>query len=220
MAAGDISDALIADLELRLEDAASSTFTDTIKFKALEVAQLQLAYMLDNAYLTEFETVHTNLTVASSYVAFSSLTYSVLKGNAGIIRAALQLGGSGSYYWCTRLDIDRLKRLENTYMDGSDTNLLFWTFQQRVYFDATTPNNDKAKILYLAVPTAISTSVDPVMNSSLHPLLVIMAEAYCWALDGKLDRRKAALDMAFAEIKSLNERVVPAEGIGTRGRLN
>jgi len=220
MAAGDISDALVADLELRLEDAASSTFTDAIKFKALEVAQIQLAHMLDNSYLTELETLEQTLTVSSSYVAFSGLANTVFRGHEGIIRAALQFGGAGSYYWCTRLDIDRLKRLENTYMDGSDTNPLFWTFQQRVYFDATTPNNDKAKILYLKYPTAITTSVDPTLNSSLHPLMVIMAEAYCWALDGKLDRRKAALDIAFTEIKNLNERVTPAEGIGTRGRLN
>jgi hypothetical protein len=46
---------------------------------------------------------------------------------------------------------------------------------------------------------------------------VTFAEAECWAMNRNLDRRNAALETAFSEIKMLNARYEgeKAEGIGT-----
>jgi len=46
----------------------------------------------------------------------------------------------------------------------------------------------------------------------------MLAEALCWGVDGKLDRKQAALDIAMAEIEILNARYTAAENIGTSGR--
>jgi len=64
----------------------------------------------------------------------------------------------------------------------------------------------------------MTTGVDPILNSSLHPLIVSLSESICWAMDAKLERRNAALTASFNEIKMLNEKYTPAEGIGTKGR--
>ena len=53
------------------------------------------------------------------------------------------------------------------------------------------------------------------LNSGLHEIVLRMAEAECWAMDRKLDRRVAALNVAYNEIQVLNSRYGPAEGIGT-----
>lgn len=53
------------------------------------------------------------------------------------------------------------------------------------------------------------------LNESLHDLIVDLAEAECWTMDEKLDRREAAFNKAFTEIKVLNERYEEPEGIGT-----
>lgn len=55
------------------------------------------------------------------------------------------------------------------------------------------------------------------LNPSLHDLVVTFAEAECWTMSANLTRRQAALDNAFNEIKILNDRYTPAEGIGTDG---
>ena len=56
------------------------------------------------------------------------------------------------------------------------------------------------------------------LNSSLHEIIVTLAESECWSMDNKIERRKSALDSAFNEINILNERYTKAEGLGTRGR--
>jgi hypothetical protein len=55
------------------------------------------------------------------------------------------------------------------------------------------------------------------LNESLHELVVTLAEAECWAMNRNLDRRNAALETAFGEIKMLNARYESEkpEGIGT-----
>jgi len=53
------------------------------------------------------------------------------------------------------------------------------------------------------------------LNPCLHDVVLLMAEAECWAMDRQLTRRNAALEAAFNEIQVLNSRYGPAEGIGT-----
>lgn len=52
------------------------------------------------------------------------------------------------------------------------------------------------------------------LNPALHEIVISLAEAICWTMDGKADRRQAALDMATMEIEMLNAMVEMAEGIG------
>jgi len=58
------------------------------------------------------------------------------------------------------------------------------------------------------------------LNESLHELIVTFAEAECWKMTGKLDRSKAALEMALLDVKTLNDRfkVEAGMGIGSKNR--
>lgn len=54
------------------------------------------------------------------------------------------------------------------------------------------------------------------LNPSLYELLVTLAEAECWTMDGQLDRYIAAKDIADMGIAVLNERYTRIAGIGTK----
>lgn len=213
---------MLAELGYRLEDAGAVNFTTAFKLKALDRAQLQLANMLHNAYLTELEVLEDALDwsgIASTGYAVTSLTYDpVLRGKQGILKVAVGWGAPATTYtWASQIDLQKIKRTENTFLVGSDANPLWYAFKSYIFVSVTTYTLLKGKVLYQQFPTAITTTaVDPTLNVSLHPLIVSLAEGTCWAMDGKLDRRNAVMKDAFDGIKALNEKYTPAEGVGTQ----
>jgi len=78
-------------------------------------------------------------------------------------------------------------------------------------------NGEKFLILTHDFDTLNLESVACQLNEALHELVVTFAEAECWAMARELDRRNAALENGYNEIKVLNERAIVerAEGIGT-----
>jgi len=217
--AGEITVLLEAELGLRLEDPGENVFTEAFKLVALNKAQKQAAQMLHTGYLTELENSESALDVSGGSYAITSLNSSdgVFKGAEGVLRVSVDPGTAGTYYFATKVDIKDIKRTENTYLAGSDTNILWYIFSSSVYILCTTYTATVATIYYLKKPTSMTTAVDPILNRALHPLICTLAEAICWAMDGKLDRRQAAYDIALAEIEILNARYKPAEGVG-KGR--
>ena len=218
--AGEITVLLEAELGLRLEDPGENVFTEAFKLVALNKAQKQLAQMLHTGYLTELESSTAALDVSGGSYAITSLNTSdgVFKGAEGVLKVSIDPDGSGTYYFATKVDIKNIKSTENTYLAGSDTNPLWYIFASSVYILITaTYTGALATIYYLKKPTTMTTSVDPVLNRALHPLICTLAEAICWAMDGKLDRRQAAYDIALTEIEILNARYKPPEGSG-KGR--
>jgi len=217
MAAGDITDQLSSELSLRLEDADEVKFTSVFKLEALNKAQIQLAQLLHNAYLTELEEVATDVDISSGEYALSSLNSGngVLRGAEGILKCSVDVGAGGIDKWGIRIDIKDVKRTENTYLAGTDSNILFYVFDAKIIFLITTYTATTATIYFLKMPAVMTTDVDPELNVSLHPLIVDLAEALCWSIDSKLDRRTAILNSALQEIAVLNEKYAPSEGIGT-----
>ena len=221
--AGEITVLLIDELGLRLEDAGAVNFTDIFKLEALNKAQYQLANMLHNSYLTELETLESALDwsgITATGYTFASLTYDpVFRGGQGIIKVGVGWGAPAtSYIWATRIDLQKIKRVENTYLVGSDANPLYYVFKAFIFVSVTTYTLLKGKVLYHQFPTTMTTGADPSLNSSFHSLIVSLAEGMCWAMDNKLERRNAVLKAAFDEIKILNEKVTPTPGVGTQGR--
>lgn len=288
-------------LALRLEDANKGDFTDILKLKALNNAQVKAANSLHNNYLTELAVVDTNKTVTTGVLAISSvLSHKVLRGGMGI-RAVKVYGG----LFCTMIDVLDVKKTENTFLSGNSNNPLAYVFQNRIYVlptsvtavdvyyyrmpapmyfpftmaAAVTPKktgfigaseldainttddywnnavvystgqksyhvvtdydhtgNADGERLFTVSPASAENfgtdtfyflthgfdalSLDGVtcqLNESLHDLVVTLAEAECWAMMRQLDRRNAALETAYSEIKMLNERyeTEKAAGIGT-----
>lgn len=54
------------------------------------------------------------------------------------------------------------------------------------------------------------------LNSSLHPLVLLQAEAELWARDKQPERKKQALEAVRNEVAVLNARYEPSAGIGRR----
>ena len=133
-------------LGLRLEDAGNVRFSNSFKRSILELSQIKLSNMLDIGYLTELEYLDASKTATAKVLAFSSLTYPVLKGKEGILKVKI----SGGKY-CTQIDINDLKQTENSYLEGTDDNPLFYVFKNTIYILCTT-TNPVIDVYYLRLP--------------------------------------------------------------------
>jgi len=121
-------------LALRLEDASKKNFSDWFKLEALNSAQLRLANLLNHAYLTELEVLQSNLAVSSGATATLdstnlTSTYSVLNGGQGI----LKVQDYNTNIYLTRVELDDLKRNENSLIVGTVQNPLYFVFQNKIY---------------------------------------------------------------------------------------
>jgi len=123
-------------LALRLEDPAKGKFTDIFKQKALGNAQVKLASLLHNDYLTELQSIKTSVTAGSGVTALLNtalLDYEVLRGAEGIIN--VKDATSGTY--CTQITLDEAKKLENSFLSGSVYNPIYWVYQNKIYVRPT-----------------------------------------------------------------------------------
>lgn len=143
---------MIAQLSLRLEDAASVRFPDSIRLDTLNNAQKKLANILHPAYLTELQTLEASFTVTTGVTAELTSTnltgsYSVLGGAEGV----LQVRDSSTGTVATRLELSDVKKNENSYLAGSVANPLYYIFDNKIYVFPTT-GISAVDLYYLRVP--------------------------------------------------------------------
>jgi len=220
MAAGDITQDLMDELGLRLEDADSVKFTPDAKLEALNKSQLRLCQLLHDGYLTELEKVDSDVDASTQGIINLATLNSgngVLRGAEGIIRVQVNISGS-LLKWATEIDLRDIKKTQNSFLAGSDTNPLYYLFQKQITILITTYTSTTANVFYLQIPPLMTTSVDPLINPSLRHLMLDLAESDCWKMDNKHERAAVARNSAFEEIKVLNERYTIPEGIGTNNR--
>ena len=210
---------MLSTLGLRLEDPQESSFTQTAKLDALNIAQRSVVNLVHNSYLVELQAI-----VANKAMVAYSVTYAVLTADGsggqpirnGIV--AVKLNGGK---WATMIEPGDQKRLENTYLAGSTTNPVAYVFGEKVYVDGAATGTTAIDIWYLRQPVAIAASgTECELNIALHEIVVDLAESQLWKMDAKVDRAGAAFGNAKAQIDALNARY-PAEapsGIGTKGR--
>lgn len=140
-------DDMLDILGLRMEDAEEQRFTGRFKWRALNNGQYFIANVLNNHYLTQLEVLDSNETVSSDKVAFSGLTYDVLRGSEGIINVK---NHSGKY--CTIIPSWQLKRTQNGKIAGSTRNPLVWLFDEAVRCLQTLTALD---VYYLKTPSPL-----------------------------------------------------------------
>jgi hypothetical protein len=211
---------MLATLGLRLEDPEESSFTQTAKLDALNIAQRTVVNLVDNAYLGELQVI-----VANQAMVGHGITYTVLAAHSdggqpirnGIIAVKIYNGK-----WCTMIEPGDQKRLENTYLSTSTTNPVAYVFGEKVYVDGTAASTTAIDVWYLRQPVAIAAdAVECEMNIALHEVVIDLAESQLWKMDAKMDRAAAAYSNGTAQITALNARY-PAEapsGIGTKNRV-
>jgi len=142
---------MLNQLGLRLEDADKVKFTDALKLEILNNAQVKVANLLNNAYLTELQVIKESITATSgkAEMTIANFDYGVLRGAQGILRIRINSG-----LYCNLLDIDDLKRMENPVLAGTLQNPLAWVFQNHIYV-SNGETNPVIDIYFLKVPTTL-----------------------------------------------------------------
>ena len=218
MAAGDITTSLLSELGIRLEDADKVKFTDALKLQALNNSQKIMANLLNSAYLTELENIDSAVDASTGSILLSALNggESILRGGEGIVK--IQVTISATDIWSTEIELSDIKRTENSFLSGTDTNPLHYIFSSTINFLVTTIAGMTADVYYLTEPTEITADIDPILNLSLHSILLDLAEAYCWSIDDKAARGENANSAGMLMIKNLNVVFQPAKGVGTNNQ--
>ncbi len=206
-------------LDLRVEDPQRSTFPTAVKLDALNMAQRKLVNMIDNAFLTELATTIRligNATYRHTFAAISA---------AGIIRngivAAVFWDQSRYNYFLTFTPYQDVKRFENAYLAGSQTNPTAYIYDEVVRLSGTWCVNAQDYVLYyfLHNPDDLDdTSTTCDLHPSIQGIVLDLAEAQLWRMDAKLGRAAAAEKAAMDMINWLNKRAIAErpKGVGTK----
>tara|TARA_R110002020_G_scaffold152356_10_gene330193 strand:- start:231 stop:890 length:660 start_codon:yes stop_codon:yes gene_type:complete len=203
-------------LGLRLEDPDKKAFSSSSRYKALNVAQLTICNLIDNALLTELEHSEDLTAGATGKILISSLTYIPIRN--GIY--AVENNSSSVSAFLNLIEFKDIKRLENSYLQASTNNPIGYIFANTIYIKPASA--DACTIYYLRKPVDISEGQDSELDESLHEVVVDLAEAQLWRMDGQYDRANASVTMAQGIITALNTRLglEKPQGVGTYGRIS
>lgn len=157
------------ELALRLEDPAKRYFTDTVRLRTLENAQIVVANLLNDYYLTELGVRDSNQTVTTGAVAFSALDNQILRADEGITRVQNYSG-----LQCTHLDLKHLKREENSYLDATTKNPMYYVFAQSIKLLPTTLT--AVDIDYLKMPSPLMFNFAGSMSAAPQTLTVTASQ--------------------------------------------
>lgn len=202
-------------LALRLEDPESKAFSDSSKFKALNVAQLTLVNLCDNSLLTELEVIESATLNANGEYALSGLTETPIRN--GIY--AVKNKDASVNLFLNLIEFKDVKRLENSYLEASSSNPVGYVFKNTLY--AKPESAHAIDIYFLAKPADIADAQDCSLDESLHEIVVDFAESQLWKMDGQYERANSAQTNGMNILTALNTRAVgeQPQGVGTYGRV-
>ena len=155
-------------LGYRLEDLQLADFTAAVRLEALNMAQMSLVRLLDNAYLTELQvkefakecTIDTGDDEAS--YAIASLANDVVRNAITHVRYT----GTGKF--ANMMEAIDIKRTENTLATGSNEAPRAYVYKNRIYVQCadTTPEID---IWYIKKPSDLvyTFTTDNVANGAV-----------------------------------------------------
>ena len=236
---------MLDTLALRLEDPTGTAFTAAAKLDALNIAQREVVNIIHNGYLTDLQvidahTIHTTnafqenkLTASTANVTFATAGIAPIRNGIIAIKVYNLADTSGSYTanslgFANMIEPRDIKRLENSYLAGTDTNPVAYVFQETIFVEIGTAVTSEGTgtthgidIWYLKQPTAIAANATECeLNIALHTLVVDLAEHQLWKMDNKADRGALAYNNAISQITALNERYATESpnGIGTTSR--
>ena len=166
---------MLSNLGLRLEDPAESVFTQAAKLDALNLAQKTVVNMVDNGYLQELETIANNKT-AGAGARWSTCTYAVAFGSDFPIRNGITgIFDETNDKWCTMIEPGDVKRLENSYLNGSTANPVAFSFDETIYVQPT--SCVVIDVWYLKSPTDLAADGNEcVLNPALQEIVLDFSE--------------------------------------------
>jgi hypothetical protein len=214
---------MLSTLGLRLEDPQESSFTQAAKIDALNIAQISVVNLVNNAYLVELQAIQTATAMTAGALAFANMTTAPIRNGVVAVK-------DSDGKWATLIEPSDLKRLENTYLAGSVANPVAYVFGEKIYVEGISAT-DNIVVWYIRAPLKFTsgnavTNVSQVLtaecelNPALHEIVVDLAESQLWKMDAKSDRATSAQSNAGTMIEALNARYQgeAPSGIGTKGR--
>lgn len=211
--AGEITDALVAELQVRMENPEGDKFTEAMCLDAMNHAQKKTAIMMHNDYLSELQVITSPGVATASIKAFPTGAGNLpLNGSEGI----LEVYDISETKFMKKTRLEDQKRHENTLLAGGTSNLIYYLWDRKIHITATAANENLEEY-FLKTPVEMTTDVDPVLGVRLHEIMLRFAEANLWTTDRQLNRRVSAYKDAIAQIKRMNKMAfdVEPEGVGT-----
>lgn len=136
-------------LDLRVEDPKKQALTNAGKVRALNNAQLRVAALMDEGYLTQLEYLDADKSPTTGVFALSGLTSTPLRGKDGIQRVKVKDGRE-----CTRIDMKDVGISRNQFMHGySVEDPVYYLHENKIYLLPTSIS--AIDIYYLKIPTAM-----------------------------------------------------------------
>ena len=193
-------------LGIRMDDPAEVDFNQAVKLQVLNDAQLNLASLVQDSYLTEIEIVEDDIApAATGILTFATLataaSVSVLNGR---IRKVKLKGG----VWCKMITVDDVAAIEkNAYLTATTTTPYAYVFDESIYVlpAAASP----VDVYFLHQPVDISDSVACELAASLHESVLDFAEESLWLTVGNSARAKEAGARVREYIEKINSNPNP-----------
>lgn len=201
-----------AQLGRRLADEKSSKYNTASRIDAVNNSMLRLANLLDNDMLEELRTSEIVAPASGLTYALSSLTVDVMRN--GIEKVYDETNTR----WIHLVDPMDLEKENNAYLAPSATYPIAYVYGGTLY---TKPSVASISIYHLGQPTPYveggNVGDECPLNAGLHPLVLDLAEAELWKMDGKGEKATAVIGIVNTEIQTLNARA-EAERKETLGR--
>ena len=203
-------------LGLRLEDPDKKAFSADARYKAINVAQLTITNLIDNSLLTELEHSENKTSSSGGIINVTDLTYIPIRN--GIY--AVKNNDSSVNAFLNLIEFKDIKRLENTYLSSSVNNPVGYIFANKINIEPASAHS--CTIYYLRKPNDVDDGNDCELDESLHEIVVDLAEAQLWKMDGQYARATSATENAIQIISALNSRlgIEKPQGVGTYGRAD
>ena len=195
----------------RLADEKSSKFNALSRIDAVNNAMYRIANLLDNDMLEELRTTQTVAPTTGEYT-LSSLTTAIVRNGLEKVYDVTNTK------WLHLVDTKDLEKENNIYLAPSANYGIAYVFGGTLNID---PHSASVKVYYLGQPTEYVESSNEgdecPLNAGLHPLVLDLAEAELWKMDGKGEKALAIMNLVNAELATLNARA-EAERKETLGR--
>ena len=189
-----------AQLGRRLADEKSSKFNELSRIDAVNNAMLRISNLLDNDMLEELRTTQTVVPTTGSY-ALSGLTTAIVRNGLEKVYDVTNVK------WLHLVDPRDLEKENNMYLAPGTNYGIAYVYGANLIID---PHSASVTVYYLGQPTPYiqgdNEDDECPLNGGLHPLVLDLAEAELWKMDGKGEKALAIMNIVNAELSTLNAR--------------
>ncbi len=186
-------------LALWVEDSSETKFTATsgIKLDALNDANMDVALLLHNSYLSnELGQISSEITVTSG---IATMPTGILGGASGLVNIRTSEGKYGDI-----IPVANLKIVNNTLYSGSIDDPVFYVLGGKIYVSPNTVTG--IYVLSIKIPDDLVSGGTPEINEGYHRLIVRMASGYLFQSDNKQSRADIAFAIGYRKIELLNKK--------------